>query len=193
MSALNIDPKTTALVLIDLQYGIVAMDVHPQPSSAVVAQAKTLADAFRAAQAPVVWVTVGTLGAHDALAPRADAVAPPAAAKPANWSTVVSDAGAQPGDLFITKRQWGAFYGTELDLQLRRRGIGTIVLAGISTNVGVESTARDAYERAYDQVFVSDAMASPSAEAHANTLKFTFPRIGLTRTTAEVLSALAAH
>lgn len=192
MSNLSIDPRTTALVLIDLQYGIVAMDVHPQQSSAVVAQAKTLADAFRAAQAPVVWVTVGTLGAQDALAPRADAVPPPATAKPANWSTVVSEAGAQPSDLYITKRQWGAFYGTELDLQLRRRGIQTIVLAGISTNVGVESTARDAYERAYDQVFVSDAMASPSAEAHANTLKFTFPRIGLTRTSAQVLAALAA-
>ena len=85
------------------------------------------------------------------------------------------------------------FYGTELDLQLRRRGIRTIVLAGISTNVGVESTARDAYERGYHQVFVSDAMSSPSAEAHANTLKFTLPRIGLTRSTADVLAALAGH
>jgi nicotinamidase-related amidase len=182
---LTLDPKTTALVLIDLQHGIVAMDVHPQPSSAVVAQSKQLADAFRIAQAPVVWVTVGTLGAHDGVAS--------AAAKPANWSTVVDAAGAQASDLYITKRQWGAFYGTELDLQLRRRGIRTIVLAGISTNVGVESTARDAYERGYHQVFVADAMASPSAEAHANTLKFTFPRIGLTRSTAEVLAAIASH
>ena len=117
-------------------------------------------------------------------------MAPPAAAKPANWSTIVEELGAQPGDIRISKRQWGAFYGTELDLQLRRRGIGTIVLAGISTNVGVESTARDAFERGYEQVFVGDAMASPSAEAHANTLKFTFPRIGRTRTTQDVLTAL---
>ena len=71
--------------------------------------------------------------------------------------------------------------------------VRTIVPAGISTNVGVESTARDAYERGYAQVFVVDAMASTSAEAHANTLKFTFPRIGRTRTTEEVLSALQAH
>ena len=85
-----------------------------------------------------------------------------------------------------------AFPDSELALKWRRRGIRTIVLAGISTNVGVESTARDAYERGYHQVFVSDAMASPSAEAHANTLKFTFPRIGLTRTSAQVLAALAA-
>ena len=77
--SLSLDPTTTALVLIDLQHGIVAMDVHPQPSSAVVAQAKKMADAFRAAHAPVVWVTVGTLGVQDALAPLADAMPPPAA------------------------------------------------------------------------------------------------------------------
>ena len=188
---LSLDPKTTALVLIDLQYGIVAMNVQPQSSADVVARAKELAQAFRAAQAPVVLVTVGGLpDGKDGLAPLADAVPPPASAKPANWSTVVEELGAQPSDLRITKRQWGAFYGTELDLQLRRRGIRTIVLAGISTNVGVESTARDAYERGYEQVFVSDVMASPSAEAHANTLKYTFPRIGRTRTLQEVLAAL---
>lgn len=187
---LSLDSATTALVLIDLQYGIVAMNVHPQSGSEVVARARRLADAFRAAHATVVLVAVGGLpDGKDVLAPMADA-APPAAARPANWSTIVEELAPQPGDLRIAKRQWGAFYGTELDLQLRRRGIRTIVLAGISTNVGVESTARDAFERGYEQVFVSDAMASPSAEAHANTLKFTFPRIGRTRTTEEVLAAI---
>jgi nicotinamidase-related amidase len=191
---LTLDPATTALVLIDLQYGIVAMNVHPQPSAEVVARAKRLAQAFRAAQAPVVLVTVGgSPDGKDMLAPIADAAPPPAGAKPPNWSTIVDELEPQPGDLRITKRQWGAFYGTELDLQLRRRGIRTIVLAGITTNVGVESTARDAYERGYEQVFVGDAMASPSAEAHANTLKFTFPRIGRTRTTDEVLAALQSR
>jgi nicotinamidase-related amidase len=191
---LSLDPKSTALVLIDLQYGIVAMNVQPQSSADVVARAKALAEAFRAVAAPVVLVTVGGLpDGKDGLAPLADAVPPPAAVKPANWSTVVEEFGAQASDLRITKRQWGAFYGTELDLQLRRRGIRTIVLAGISTNVGVESTARDAYERGYDQVFVIDAMASPSAEAHANTLKYTFPRIGRARTTQEVLTALQSR
>jgi nicotinamidase-related amidase len=167
------------------------MNVQPQPSADVVARAKELAAAFRAARAPVVLVTVGTSpDGRDALAPLADATPPAAGARPANWSTVVDELDAQPSDIRITKRQWGAFYGTELDLQLRRRGIRTIVLAGISTNVGVESTARDAFERGYEQVFVADAMASPSAEAHANTLKFTFPRIGRTRTTQDVLTAL---
>jgi nicotinamidase-related amidase len=188
---LTLDRATTALVLIDLQYGIVGQNVHPQPSSDVVAQCKRLAQAFRAVHAPVVLVTVGSVGdGKDMLAPTADSPAPATGARPPNWSTVVEELGAQPTDLRIMKHQWGAFYGTELDLQLRRRGIRTIVLAGISTNVGVESTARDAFERGYEQVFVGDAMASPSAEAHANTLKFTFPRIGRVRTADDVLAAI---
>jgi len=190
----TLDATTTALVLIDLQYGIVARNVQPQSSAQVIARAKLLAQAFRAAHAPVVLVTVGgSPDGKDLLAPVADATPPPEGPRPANWSTVVEELHAEPSDLRIVKRQWGAFYGTELDLQLRRRGVRTIVLAGISTNVGVESTARDAFERGYAQVFVADAMASTSAEAHANTLKFTFPRIGRTRTTEEVLSALQAH
>jgi nicotinamidase-related amidase len=140
-----------------------------------------------------VLVTVGSSAdGQDALAPTLDTPPPAAAARPANWSTVVDELAAQPSDLRILKRQWGGFYGTDLDLQLRRRGIRTIVLAGISTNVGVESTARDAFERGYDQVFVTDAMASPAAEAHAVTLKYTFPRMGRLRTTDDVLAAFGA-
>jgi nicotinamidase-related amidase len=91
----------------------------------------------------------------------------------------------------ITKRQWGAFYGTELDLQLRRRGIRTIVIGGIATNFGVESTARDAFERGYEQVFAEDAMSSVSAEAHRFAVSVVFPRIGRVRSTDEILQALA--
>ena len=190
---LTLDPATTALVMIDLQNGIVAMNVFPQTSAEVVERSRQLVQAFRAANAQVVMVTVANLpDGKDALQPLADAMPPAGAPRPANWATPVDALTPQTGDLQIVKRQWGAFYGTEFDLQLRRRGIKTIVLAGISTNVGVESTARDAFERGYQQVFVADAMASPSAEAHANTLKFTFPRIGRTRTTQEVLSAIGA-
>jgi nicotinamidase-related amidase len=189
-SELTLDMNSTALVLIDLQHGIVAMDVHPQPSADVVARSRQLADAFRQAGAPVVLVTVGNRSdGRDGLMPPCEAGYPAASVRPDNWSTVVPEMGAQASDIQITKRQWGAFYGTELDLQLRRRGVKTIVLGGISTHVGVESTARDAYERGYAQVFVSDGMASPSADAHANTLKFVFPRLGLIRTTQQVLEA----
>ncbi len=190
MSEFRIDPATSALVLIDLQVGIVAMNVAPRPSSEVVANARRLAARFRAAHATVVLVNVANLpDGRDALAPTLDQP-PPAGKRPENWAQFVPELDQQTSDLVITKRQWGAFYGTELDLQLRRRGIRTIVLAGISTNVGVESTARDAFERGFDQILVEDAMASPSAEAHVATVKFTFPRIGRIRTTEAVLTAL---
>jgi nicotinamidase-related amidase len=92
-------------------------------------------------------------------------------------------------DIVIAKRQWGAFYGTELDLQLRRRKIETIVLCGVSTNIGVETTARDAYQRGYNQVFATDAMTANSKDEHEATLKYIFSRIGLLRNTDEILKA----
>ena len=114
----------------------------------------------------------------------------PASARPAGWDELSPALGNDERDIRITKRQWGAFYGTELDLQLRRRGVNTIVLGGISTNFGVESTARDAWERSYAVVFAEDAMASMQAEAHAFAVKTIFPRIGRVRRTADVLAAV---
>ena len=94
-------------------------------------------------------------------------------------------------DILITKRQWGAFYGTELDLQLRRRGITQIVLGGISTNIGVESTARAAWEHGYAVVFAEDAMSAQNAEQHRFAVETIFPRLGRVRSTAQVLDALS--
>ena len=110
---------------------------------------------------------------------------------PPDWTEIVPEMGPAPGDIVITKRQWGAFYGTELELELRRRGMTTIVLCGISTNIGVESTARFAYEYGYNQVFAEDAMSAMSAEEHSQTVNKIFPRIGLVRTAGEILAGLA--
>ncbi|MDN4074057.1 isochorismatase family protein [Fictibacillus sp. CENA-BCM004] len=82
----------------------------------------------------------------------------------------------------------GAFFGTDLDLQLRRRGIDTIVLCGIATNIGVESTAREAFQFGYNQVFITDAMVSFSQEEHDASCRFIFPKIGKVRTTDEFLT-----
>jgi nicotinamidase-related amidase len=108
---------------------------------------------------------------------------------PPDWADLVPEVGRE-GDLVITKHQWGAFYGTELDLQLRRRGVTTLLMCGISTNFGVESTARDGWERGYRIVFVEDAMAGLSAEAHAFAVTTIFPRIGRVRSSADVLETL---
>jgi nicotinamidase-related amidase len=96
---------------------------------------------------------------------------------PEGW-TELADGLAQPSDLRITKRQWGAFYGTELDLQLRRRGVTTVVIGGIATNIGVESTARAAHEHGYAVVLVEDATAARSADMHAFAFEYIFPLLG---------------
>lgn len=192
MDALTLDPNSTALVLIDLQKGIVARQTAPHASQDVVVTARRLADRFRAVKATVVLVHVGfSSDGRDRLAPRADQPMPGGPVPP-DFSEFVPELTPQPGDVVITKRNWGAFYGTDLELQLRRRGVRTIVLGGISTNFGVESTARDAFERAYDLVLVEDAMAGMSAEAHHFAVTNIFPRFGLVRSTEQVLAALAA-
>lgn len=184
----NLDPQSTALVAIDLQNGIVAMNTQPHASTDVVSRTAAIATKLRSRGGTIVWVRVtNAADGRDALAPITDA---PAAAvvRPPEWATLVVGLGQQDSDIVVTKRQWGAFYGTELDLQLRRRGITTIILTGIATHVGVESTARDAFERGYQQVFVEDATSSPSASAHAHCFSAVFPRMGRVRKTGDVLA-----
>ena len=189
MSDLDLDPKTTALVVIDLQKGIVARQSGPHSYADVVSRSAKLADAFRDAGATVVLVNVAfSKDRRDVLAPPVDSPNPPA--PPPDWSELVPEIGPREGDILITKHQWGAFYGTELDLQLRRRGVRTIVLCGISTNFGVESTARDAWERSYAVVFAEDAMAGLSEGAHQFAVSTIFPRLGRVRSTEQILGAI---
>jgi nicotinamidase-related amidase len=179
------DPKKTALVIIDLQEGIVVMPAAPHTPSDVVERASRLADMCRKAGVFVVIVHVGwNKDCGDRLFPIADQpMAMRGSEVPSNWSDIVPGLTPHAGDHVLLKRQWGAFNGTDLDLQLRRRRIDTIILCGISTNIGVESTARVAYELGYQQVFIEDAMTARSQEAHEGTIQRIFPRIGLVRDT----------
>ena len=138
---------------------------------------------------PVFLVHVSSTGA-DRLNPIADEKWAPSASMPSDWNEFVDEMRPEGSDIVITKRQWGAFYGTELDLQLRRRGLRTIVLCGIATNYGVESTARFAYEYGFQQIFAEDAMSANSEEAHYASVNFIFRRIGRVRTADEIVRAL---
>jgi nicotinamidase-related amidase len=172
---ITLDPKSTALVLIDLQKGILGMSLQPRSGTDVERAGKALAERFRAAGAPVVLVHVGySPDMSDALKQPTDIGPPPP--RPPGFSDYI-DGLVQPGDLQILKRQWGAFYGTELDLQLRRRGVRTIVLGGVSTNFGVESTARQAFEQGYAVIIVEDVTAATSTELQELALRHIFPRI----------------
>lgn len=181
-----LDAKTTALVLIDLTYGITAMDLAPHKSADVVERGEELAKALRKAGGTVVYVRVllNEIVQLPVDKPLMRGTPPP------NASELIPAAGVQPTDLVIEKRQWGAFYGTELDQQLRRRGVKTIVMGGIATNFGVESTARAGFDRGYEMVFAEDAMSSLSAELHEFPIKNVFPLMGRVRSVNEITKAL---
>jgi nicotinamidase-related amidase len=188
MPATALDPRT-ALVVIDLQKGLSAYPtVHP--FAEVVGHTRRLADAFRRAQLPVVLVNVAfSADGADRLRTRTE-VQPRFAPTP-DFSELVPELGVTPTDLRVTKRQPNAFYGTDLDLQLRRRHVTGIVLAGVATGSGVEATARAAHERAYNVTFASDAMSDVDLATHEHSLKKVFPRLGEIDTTDALLALLA--
>ena len=189
MGILKLERERTAVVVIDLQKGIVPYSAQPHSVNKVIANTVRILRAARATGAQPVLVHMGgSRDVRDRLAPDADEPMP-ARSFSADWMELVPELELAPSDLVILKRQWGAFYGTDLDLQLRRRGLATLILCGIATEFGVESTARDAFERGFQQVFVSDAMSAKTAGAHEHCLRHIFPRMGRVRETAEVLAA----
>ena len=180
----TLDNKT-ALVLIDLQKGIVALPtVHP--AADIVAKSVQLADAFRKAGRPVVFVNVA------GGAPGRTEQAMPGGERPADWTDLVPDLDRKPDEPLFTKKSWGAFATTGIEAWLKQQGISHIVLAGIATSIGVESTARQAYEAGFNVSLVTDAMSDMKADAHENSLKNIFPRLGETGSTDAMLALLGA-
>jgi len=187
------EPYRTAIIVIDLQKGIVGLPAGPHSALSVVANCAELLAAARSVGAQPVLVHVGrSPDGGDALKMKVDEPMHSTAPPPPDWSELIPELNRQPGDIVILKRQWGAFYGTDLDLQLRRRGLKSIVLCGIATEFGVESTGRDAYERGYELVFAEDAMTGRNAESHAHSIAHIFPRLGRVRSTAAIVAALRA-
>ncbi|MCH5670506.1 isochorismatase family protein [Streptomyces gilvus] len=166
---LALDPARSALVLVDLMDRIVALPLEPRKGPEVLSTAEELAAVFRSAGATVVLVRVERPGVAEQ---------PPG-------SGLVADL-AGDGDVEIVKRTIGAFQGTDLDAVLRERGVTTLVLGGIATNLGVESTARAAGDLGYDLVFVEDAMSAFTAAEHDASVRLDFPRLGTVVRAAEV-------
>jgi nicotinamidase-related amidase len=189
MPELEINKKTTALVVIDLQKGIAGRPTEPHAAQDVVGNAAKLVQAFRKNGMPVFLVHV-IHAPETMLNVPTDTTFPRPPVLPPDWSEFVPEIAPVPSDIVIAKKQWGAFYGTDLELQLRRRRMDTIVLCGISTEYGVESTARFAYEYGFHQVFAEDAMSSSLAESHYAAVTFILKRMGLVRKTAEILAAI---
>ncbi|MGJ7525983.1 isochorismatase family protein [Variovorax sp. GB1P17] len=193
MDPLDLNPRQTALISIDLQHSNVGRQLAPHAAADVVQRSKRIADALRAAGGTVVWVRVDVTALLSLPADASISRPPGSPVPPPEFSQLVLELEVQGGDVLITKRQWGAFYGTDLDQQLRRRGIKTLVMSGIATNFGVDSTARAAFDRGYELVFVEDAMSSLAAELHNFANKELFPRMGRVRSTDALIAAIGAR
>lgn len=190
-TASQLDLASTALVLIDLQNSNVRRELAPYTAEQVVGNCVLLAGEMRDRGAMVVFVRVlvDAIPTLPADAPMKPPGTPP---PPPDASQLAADAHVEAGDHVVTKRQWGAFYGTELDQLLRRRGVKTIILGGIATNYGVESTARAAFDRGYALVFAEDAMSSMQAEAHRFACEGVFRAMGRVRSTRSLIDLLQA-
>jgi nicotinamidase-related amidase len=181
--------KNTALVLIDLQKGVVGLPVAHSMADILTNSAKLVA-AFRKAGQPIVIVNVNPAGAAWMNARKEPQ---PARSTPfkEDWLEITPEIETRPDDIFITKHTWGAFFETTLHEELIKRNVTGIVLAGVSTSIGVEGTARQASELGYNITFAKDAMADMLANAHENSLKYIFPRMGEIGDTPDVIKQLA--
>ena len=173
-----------ALILIDLQKGVVSLPTA-HPAQEVVKNASALAEAFRRARSPVVLANV-TGGAPG----RTEQQPPGGAQRPVGWTELVTELNQQPQDHTVTKQTWGAFTRTDLEQYLRKLGVTQVVIAGIATSIGVESTARQAFEFGFNVTLAIDAMTDVKAEAHENSVTRIFPRLGETGTTQELIALL---
>jgi len=187
---LAFDLKRTALVLIDLQHEIVGLPVVPHSASAVVRNCRDLAEAFRKKGSLVIFVRVDLNHVEPV---RTDVSLGDAAAgpPPVEASQIVPEAGMQSDDILLTKHHWDAFGKTGLEQLLHERGIDEIVLGSIATNMGVESTARQAVSLGFSVVVAEDACSSLSEEGHLFSMKNIFPLLARVRSCAEILNATA--
>jgi nicotinamidase-related amidase len=182
MPLTTLDPQT-ALIVIDLQKGLAgALAAFP----GLVERNRALVDAFRVQGLPVVLVTA------DGTAPgRTEQAGRGLTDLPADFAEVIAELAPQAGDIRITKQSWGAFARTDLEHRLRALGVTQVVITGVATGAGVESTARQAYEAGFHVTLALDAIADPRRDAHDFVIAHVFPRLGETGSTADVLALLA--
>lgn len=184
MALTTLDP-ISALIVVDLQKGITSRPIDGVRE--VVDNAAKLAAAFRSRSLPVVLVNVTGLAPGRTEQPR------PSLAFDADFAEIDPALHPRESDVRVTKRTWGAFTGTVLDDILRSRGVTQVVLCGIATTAGVESTARQAHELGFNVALITDAMTDMSEEGHRRSIELIFPRLGETGTTAEFLALLEKH
>ncbi len=182
MPVTTLDPKT-ALIVIDLQKGILTLPVA-HATGEIVQRASALASAFRRHALPVVLVNVAG-GAKGRTQQQR-----PGGTPPADWTELAVELNRQPEDHVVTKHTWGAFTNTGLEAHLKALGVTQVAIVGVATSIGVESTARQAYELGFNVTLGIDAMTDMNPDAHVNSITRIFPRLGETGTTQDIIDLL---
>lgn len=183
MPLTTLDPDT-ALIVIDLQKGLVNESfIHP--IGEVIDRTRALINVFRAKNLPVALVNVaGRAPGRTEQGPRGNI------SFPEGWADLLPQLDQQPCDIVVTKRSWGAFATTDLERQLRARGVTQVVVTGVVTSTGVEATARQVYEQGFNVTLAIDAMTDICEETHEYSIRNVFPRLGETGSTQEIISLL---
>ena len=182
MALTTLDPNT-ALIIVDLQKGIVGSSII-HPIDKIVERSRALLDAFRERGLPVVLVNVAGGAPGRTERPRHSEPLP------AGWTDFIPELEQQPGDIVVTKRTWGAFASTDLEYRLKALGIPQVVVTGVATGTGVDATARQAYEQGFNVTLALDAMTDGRLDAHDFSIKNVFPKLGETGTTQEIVNLL---
>ena len=170
MALTTLDP-ITALIIVDLQSGLIGSTfIHPIED--IVTRACGLIAAFRRRALPIVLVNVDGVAPGRTERPRHTGQVPD------GWTNLLPELGRQAGDIVVTKRTWGAFASTDLENQLRGRGVTQVVIAGVATGTGIESTARQAYEAGFNVTLAVDAMTDLRPNTHDYCIANVFPRLG---------------
>lgn len=187
--SLSLEAAKCALIVVDLQKGIITLDTKPHSTRQVIDNSLAMVAAMRKAQGTIVPVHVDL--AHmlrlPCDKPLRDPDAPP---PPPEASQLIPDLSPQPQDIEIIKNQWGAFFGTNLEAKLKEKNIETVIVCGIATNFGVESTARAAAGLGFATIVVEDACSSIDQAAHEFAFNVIFPKMGRVRKTAQILACL---
>ena len=185
MALTALDPNT-ALIIVDLQKGLIGLPVI-HPIGDIIERARALADAFRERGLPVVLVNVAGGAPGRTEQPRQTG------SRPEGWTDLIPELNRQPSDILVTKRSWGAFASTNLETQLKARGVTQVVVLGVATGTAVEATARQAYEQGFNVTLAVDAMTDTRPEAHNYSIKNVFPRLGETGMGQDIIGLLAAR
>jgi len=192
----KLDLSKCALVVIDVQKGIALQQgLEPYDSDTLIKNNNLIANKLLNTPALIVLVHVKNYGG-EALHPICDKpnrkellrIAPDP-----TFSDFLLDCAydTQASNIIhVKKHNWGAFYGTDLDVQLRRRGIETIILTGIATTIGVDTTLREAYQHNYNVICIEDAMTDSDASYHKDTIEKTFKRISRVKTMQELFEMI---